>query len=223
MLLAVLSLQVSAQEVVFTTESVVYDGKERMSVSTIIAPEPDVVKEAFEDWMKDEYDVKMKGSGLFTDKDVLTAEEAKVSVISPKFIDFYARSVPSGDQTQFSVFASFGYNVHIEPETYPQEFAAMQDLHYAFVSEFLPQWYQEQIGDTEEVVADLSDDIESFKDDMDKNLKDQAELREEMEEMKQSLQQTEVQLSETMARLEILRSAMQRINASLKQSQNNDL
>ena len=207
-----------AQELTFQKEMVMYDGKERTSVTTTIAPPADAVKSAIERWMKDKYDVKLKGTGLFANKDVLTAEETRVPAISSKMLDFHARVVPSGEMTRLNIFASFGYNVHISPEDFPEEFAAMRKLTYEFVSEFLPGWYEERISDTEDSVADLSDDVASLKDAMNDNLREQEKLRKELEELNATLATTEETLSQKIVKLERYKADLERVNRDLTRS-----
>ena len=49
------------------------------------------VRDAFQDFLKKNYDVKLKGDGLFSNKDVLYAEKVKINTISDKNLDFYAK------------------------------------------------------------------------------------------------------------------------------------
>ncbi|MDX1476673.1 MAG: hypothetical protein R3301_03170 [Saprospiraceae bacterium] len=223
MFLVAVTGSIMAQNINFTEESVVYDGKERMSISITMAPPADDVKQGIERWIKDKYDVKLKGTGLFANKDVLSAEETRIPVISSNMLDFYARAVPAGEMTKLNVFASFGYNVHIAPEKYPDEFAALRKLTYEFVSEFLPNWYEERITEMEDTVSDLSDEVSSLKGDIDDNLKEQEKLRKELEELNATLSTTEESLSKKLVNLERYKADLERVNRDLKRSGNMEL
>lgn len=185
---------VQAQELSLTEMLVKYDKETRPAIQVVLEPETDAVKKAWEDYMKDEYKVKMKGTGLFSNKDVLSAEEVKISEVSSKKLNFYTRIVEKGANTEMSVFASLGYDLHIGKDNYPAEFAQLKKITVDFLNQYLPTYYQDRLKNNEDQFSNLTKD----RDKLEKNITDNTEkiekLTKENEQMRSELATTEEQL-----------------------------
>lgn len=148
----------------------------RPCIEVILAPEPDKVKEAWEDFMKKEYDVKLKGYGFLTNKDVLSAEGIDFKAVSNKKMDFYTRIVKEEDMTKMCVYGSFGYDIFINKNGYPLEYKHLEDITKQFLNGFLPGYYTEQIQGIQSSLKDLNDDKGRMENEMEDNRKEIEKL-----------------------------------------------
>lgn len=185
---------ISAQQLMISDGTVNYKKDNRPCIEVNLEPEPKEVKDAFKDWLKDNYDVKLKGFGFLTNKDVLYAENVSIQEVSDKNLNFYTKVVEDGEQTKMSVFASYGYDIHINPEKYPRAFRKIEELTDNFVADYLPKFYQNRIKNAEERLSDLQkrqkdleDNISDNKGDIEKMYKEIEELKKENEELIQDL------------------------------------
>ena len=198
-LLGMTSLQ--AQRIEISDAQVNHDDKRQACVKVLIDPQPKAVKKAFESFMDDRYDVNMKGIGFLSNKDVLTAEAAKLPAISDKQLDFYARVVENGKGSEMCVFASLGYDIHITPEDYPRRYKAMKGIVLDFLDQYLPTYYKGRIEDSREWVEDLANERENLKEDIADNKEEMEDLRQEIEDLTKENQELAKQLDETKNKL----------------------
>jgi hypothetical protein len=161
----------------------------RPCIEVSLEPAADEVKDAWEDFLKDEYDVKLKGNGLFTNKDVLCAEKVDFKAISGKSMDFYTRIVEENNRTNMCVFGSFGYDIYINPSGYPLEYKRMEDITKRFLSSYLPDFYEEQVKNAKETLADLRNEQSDMDKELEENRKQMEKLRERNEELENKLPQ----------------------------------
>ena len=172
-------------------------------IEVTLEPTPEEVKAAWEDFIKDNYDVKMKGTGLFTNKDVLYAEQVKFDAISSKEMDFFTRIIEQGDNTTLSVFGSFGYDIPISTKEYPVEFEKMETITKRFLQSYLPAYYEEWIENTQEKITDLQDNNKDILDEMEDNKKEIEKLKKRNEQLKEKLEENNTKITETQERLDV--------------------
>jgi hypothetical protein len=168
--------------------TIVHDELERSCVDVLMEPGAKDIKDNISDWMKDEHDVRLKGFGFLANADVLTAEEVRIPDISTNQMDFYVSVVENGDYSEMSVFGSFGYNIHITPEAYPEEYRALKKLVFDFLDAFLPVWYQDQIDGMQKMVADLEKEQNQLQDHIADNEKRIEALQKENVQKKEELE-----------------------------------
>lgn len=186
-------------------------------IEVVIEPNPDEVKDAWEDYMKDNYDVKMKGNGLFTNKDVLRAEQVKINIISNKELDFYTRIVKEAERTKMCVFGSFGYDIPISKKEYPNEFEAMEAMTKRFLKDYLPNYYEEWIDHAQDKLADLEDDRKDMNKKMEKNIKEIEKLTQENEELKEKLSKNNSSIIETTSKLALKKQTYSEVTSRLQE------
>jgi hypothetical protein len=186
-------------------------------IEVFIEPNPDEVKDAWEDFIKDNYDVKMKGNGLFTNKDVLRAEQVKFDVVSNKEMDFYTRIVEDDNQTKMCVFGSFGYDIPVSKKEYPNEFEAMEAVTKRFLKDYLPVYYKEWINQAQDKLTDLEDDRKDMKEKMEKNKKEIEKLTKENKELEESLIKNNTSIVETTTKLAVKKQTFSEINSRLQE------
>lgn len=204
-----------AQDLELINTQIDYEGTTYPCIRVMLEAGTDQVKDAWDDFIKDKYDVKMRGYGFLANKDVLRAEKAEFKAISGKQLDFYTKVVENGDKTSMSVFASFGYDIHVGPESYPQEYAAMKNVLQSFLDQFIPNYYNGQIS----IVKDKLKDLEKEEDDMKKELKENEkeikELSKRNEEIEQALKEKEREIDTAKDQLNHLQNTFKTVKASL--------
>ncbi len=196
------------------------DGEQRPGIRAVFDASPDEVKDAFEDYMKDKYDVKLKGTGLFTNKDELYAEKVIIEQIINKNINFYARIVESEtteDQTTMTLFASLGYDVYINQEDYKDGFQTMMNMATQFVSTFVPAYHEEKISATQEELEDLTEELEEYNEEMADSQEQIEDLKKKIEKLKKKADKKKEAVEEQKA---ILRKQEARYQAAKKSMAN---
>ncbi len=209
-----------AQELSMNGETMLtYKKETRPALQVILEPTPDEVKDAWEDYMKDEYDVKLKGTGLFANKDVLRAEEVTIKEVSPNAMNFYTRVIEKGKNTEMSVFAEFGYDLYISKEKYPEPYAKIKSMVDGFLNTYLPKYYQEKLEESQEIFQDLDKDVSKLSDDISDHQKEIEKLTKEMEDMESELASKQKKLKNATANLEESKTKAERIGSKLKELQ----
>lgn len=128
------------------------DGEQRPGIRVMIDNKPDDVKKAFEKFMRKNYKLKLKGTGLFTNKDELYAERVIVKEIINKNINFYAEIIEAEgeeERAKMTIFASLGYDVYIGDSNYEDEFDILVGIVNEFVADYVPEMYEDRIKDME--------------------------------------------------------------------------
>jgi len=199
-IIAILTLLIAcsltAQNVKYLEGNIEYEDENLQTIEVKLTPSVSTIKDKFSDWMNDNYDVNLDGKKLlFFNKKFMTAEGIIIPQISPRKIDLRVRVDESNKgMTTLDVFASYGYNNWITPETHPYAYDALRGIVYDFVSDYLPKYYYEKVEESEKRIdkiqddgKDLKNDLEDNKNEIDDLLKKNDELRRELEENKTKL------------------------------------
>lgn len=201
MAIFIFSTFLNAQTVIPENGTVEHDGKIYPCLVIHLDPETKTLKKAWQDYLKDEYDVKLKGIGFLTNKDVLSAKEVLFTPLSEKTIDFYTEIIEDESGSQMSVFASHGYDSYVSQKDYPAEYANMRMIFERFLKSYVPNYYQELVNDTQKVVDDLTKDQRKLKKSIDKDSRKIEKLSREIDELKQDLEENSGELKETEEKL----------------------
>lgn len=180
-----------AQDYSMNRGQFVHDEKERPTLQVRLDPKPDPVKEAWKDFIKDEFNVKLKGIGFLSNKDLMSAEKVQMKALSDKELNFYTHVVENDGRTEMNVFVSLGYDIYVEPKEYPDMYGTMETITRRFLSQFLPQYYQKQLSETKDRLSDLRDERSDLKDNIEDNKKDIEDLREDNEDLRAKLSEKE--------------------------------
>ncbi len=160
-----LCFQLTAQTYKIDTSTVTFENVKRPCFVVKYDASPKTVKKAWDDYFKKTYDVKVKGIGFLTNKEVITATDISLVAVSDKRMNMYAAVVDApGDRSELSYFMSFGYDFYIGPENYPAEFTAMKKILNDFSVEFLTDYYYSE-------ASRMTSDIKSLEKDIKKNNK----------------------------------------------------
>jgi hypothetical protein len=171
----------------FQVSTLKYDGEERPCITLRLAPDTKEVKKAWEDFVKKEYNIRLKGLGFLVNKDILSAEKVTVKALSDKAIDFRTKIVEEKDHTLMQVFVSLGYDIYLGPDNYPMAFQDLKNKTWTFAKNYLTSYYNEQLEEVTEVLKDLSKEQEDVRKEIADNEKEIEKLRKENEQLAKDL------------------------------------
>ena len=138
------SVKVSAQTFVIDTSEISFENKLRPCLFVKFDADAKTVKKGWVDYMKKNYKIKVKGIGLFSDKDIVDADDVTINSISDKRMNMYARVTDITGGSEMKYFMSFGYDFFIGSKDYTQEFEGMYKLLNDFSINFLNNYYAEE-------------------------------------------------------------------------------
>jgi len=165
-------LNLTAQTYKIDTSTITFENVNRPCLTVKYDASPKTVKKAWDDYFKKTYDVKVKGIGFLTNKEVITAIDMSLPAISEKRMNMYASVVDApGDRSELSYFMSFGYDFFIGPENYATEFAAMKKILNDFSVEFLTDYYYSEASRMTSEIKKLEKDISQNNKSIKKNTK----------------------------------------------------
>jgi hypothetical protein len=165
-------LQVSAQTYKIDTSTINFENRERPALYVKYDASPKTVKKAWDDFFKKHYDVKVKGIGFMTNKEVLTASDMSLTAISDNKMNMYASIMDApGERSELKFFIAMGIDTFIGPANYPAEFAAMKKILNDFSMEFLTDYYYSEASRITKEISGLEKDIKSNNRDIKQNTK----------------------------------------------------
>lgn len=196
-----------------------HEKKSRPCIQVNVDPETKTLKKAWRDYLKKNYDVKLKGIGFLTNKDLLKAEQLIIPVISPNTMDFYTEIIENENGSQMKVFASFGYDIYINAADMPKEYIQLRKIMDDFLQSYIPNYYQELIQDKEKVVRVLSKDQAKLQKSINKDTKSVKKMTRQLESLekdisknKQELEETETKLKNRTQQLNELKTKLNSVN-----------
>ena len=185
-------LQLTAQTYKIDTSTITFENVNRPCLTVKYDASPKTVKKAWDDYFKKTYDVKVKGIGFLTNKEVITATDMSLPAISEKRMNMYANVVDApGDRSELSYFMSFGYDFFIGPENYATEFAAMKKILNDFSVEFLTDYYYSEASRMTKEIKGLEKDISQNNKSIKKNTK---KARKESKEVASGLESKNISM-----------------------------
>lgn len=194
-------MQLSAQKLQPADATISHDGKSRPCLFIKVDPEAKTLKEAWNDYLKDNHDLKLKGIGFLANKDLMSRKEVIVSAISSNTMDFYTEIIENETGSEMRVFASFGYDMYIDASSMPKEYEALKSIMTSFLNTYIPNYYQEIIDETEKVVSDLSKDQSKLKKSISKDTKKVEKYKEKIESLSEDLKDDSSELEEVETKL----------------------
>ncbi len=167
-----LCFQLTAQTYKIDTSTITFENVNRPCFTVKYDASPKTVKKAWDDYFRKTYDVKVKGIGFLTNKEVITATDISLVAVSDKRMNMYANVVDApGERSELSYFMSFGYDFFIGPENYPAEFTAMKKILNDFSVEFLTDFYYLEASHMTREIKGLEKDISKNNKSIKKNIK----------------------------------------------------
>lgn len=184
----------------------------------LVSPEDDETKKAFKRFMKKRYDVKLKGIGMFSNKDVMEAEDVEISAISSKRLNFYVSVIDVDGLTEIKVFGNYGYSVFFDKEKFKDEYQALRTILVDFMNSYLPEYYQDRVKDAQkkhdefvEKGEDLEEDIADDKKEIEKLKREIEDLQKELEENKEQIKQSKKNFNKTEEQFDELKSLLRKV------------
>ncbi len=205
-----------AQELMIENEKISFDDQFRTSIKITMEPNKKEVRSSWESWLEDKYDTKVHGANWLSKKDVLSAERIKIPIISDRQFDLYAKVVDKGQGSELSIFASFGYDMHITPETFPEEYQALENLTLSFLTDFLTNYYQTLAEDSQKLVGNLENDKNNLQEDISKNKKEIETLNERNTDLENQMTAKSKTLDEAVKKLKEGKASWDQVNDKLK-------
>jgi hypothetical protein len=193
-----------------------FDKAQRPCIQVNLDPEPKTLKNACKDYLKANYDFKLKGIGFFSNKDLLSAEGITLNQISSKKMDFYTHIVEDENGSEMKVFIRHDYDIYITKENTPDEYEVLCEILEDFIKSYLPTYYQGKINDTEKRVNQLTKEQNDLKNKIDESSSNVEKLKDEIEQQEEELKSNSAQLEITERKLIKRKEKLARIRIQLK-------
>lgn len=212
------SLHVSAQNSMQLVDATIeYDDAQRPCIQLNLDPEPKTLKRAWKEYLKDNYDFKLKGIGFLSNKDMLSAEEIVVQKISSKQMDFYTQIIEDENGSEMKVFVRYGYDVYVSKESASSDYVALKGIIDGFLKDYLPEYYAGKIKESEKRVKKLTKETNDLEEDVSDGTEKIAELKKEIEELEADLESNSESLEVAKRKLKNRKLKLERIKSQLKE------
>lgn len=162
-----------------------YDNAQRPCIQVNLDPEPKTLKNAWREYLKDNYDFKLKGIGFLSNNDLLSAEAITVKQISSKEMDFYTLITEDENGSEMKVFVRYGYDIYLTKKNNPNEYEAITEIMDSFLKYYLPIYYVGRVNDTEKRIEKLTDETNELTEEIVDDSARIAELKKEIEELEE--------------------------------------
>lgn len=181
-----------------------HEGAQRSAMIMELKLPKDHAKDHYKEFMKDRYDVRVKGLGFLQNKDLVSLKEVTMPALHTKAMDLYARFDDQGDTgTRMTMTGRDGYDLYFGPDHAPAVQQRLMGLLGNFKVYALEAYYtelleeqndkkKELIGDQEDAV----DAIEDNKDEIEANLKDTEKREKKIKDLRKENKERAKQLEE---------------------------
>ena len=135
-----ISVHAKAQTFKIDTSEITYENKLRPCFNVKYDASPVTVKKAWDKFFDKNYNVKIKGIGFLTNKDIISGTDVTIADISDKRMDIYARITDVAGGSELKYFMSFGYDFFLtlyQELVYPERRQHSGFPYYTLFSTFL--------------------------------------------------------------------------------------
>ncbi len=222
--LSLLTIALHAQEFTFNDSTIEYEDEMIQSIHVTLTPEVSTIKDKFEDWMDDNYEVDLDGKKLlFFNKDVMSAEGVVIPKITSTKIDLHVKvDETQNGKTDLNVFASLGYNNWLSESEYPYEYMQLKEIVQEFITEYLPKYYLNDVDEKKEKLKDLNNKAEDLDQEMASNIVEIEKLKKENIELMKKMQSNQKQIRKSESQLKLSKSKFEKVNENVKSMNNYD-
>jgi hypothetical protein len=129
-----------------------YNKAPRATLKVQVDGNATAVRDYFQKWMKDSYNVKFKSGGVMGmgKSAVLEAQKVQASTVSGKLVNLYATVVaPSDSVSEVAVFGGFDDKTFFDAERSPNEFNALRGMVQNFAGAARVKAYRDMIEEAE--------------------------------------------------------------------------
>lgn len=215
--LAIIALTFSgfAQKMSYDWGTIERDDQQRPALVVELPTETDETRDGFIDFLKDKYDVKLKGNGFLANKDVLEAKKKKIEAISQKELDYYAKIVESDDEegTIMHIFAAYGYDIYIGPES--SESDAFETVVIRFIKSFVPKRFAERLNNQKETVQEIEKDLNDTADNITEKKSEIENLNQEIKKLQSKTDDLNEKKTEAQQKLDALNRTDQQLKSKM--------
>lgn len=215
-----------------TDATVQHHDKFRPGQTISLLAEPKDVKKAWKDFLNDRYDMDVEGLGFLTNKDLLTAEKVFLPTMRDHTLDIFAEIVPAENKgmakTQMTIFAAYGYDMYINRYEHREAYKEVRAMFNAFLSDFVPTFYEEKIDEMSDGIADLEkdkmkliEDNQDIKEDIDKSLAEIEALKKDIENLEEEHKSNLEEIDELEGQLDQDKGKLEAIESRFKQKKTN--
>jgi chromosome segregation ATPase len=131
-------------------------------------------------------------------------------------MDFYTQIIEDEVGSEMKVFGSFGYDIYIDKNETPEEYAAINKMLTSFLESYLPKYYKSEVKATKNKVKDLSKEVKELKEDISNNKEEIEDLSEEIGELSNEVSEKESELSIANTKLQERIEKLERIKSKYK-------
>ena len=218
-----LTYGVHAQNISLDSTQIVVEDEGSIDAITLVTDiQIDEFRELFDDYMKKYQDINMNMGGLFGKHRIARAEEARIESVSTDLINFYARFIEKGADTELSIYANFNEDLPITRRQYPDEYQKLYALLSNFAEISIPEFYNQQIASTRDEIEDLSRDINNLKDKLERNEKRIKDLEKENLNLETEIANHEKDLEEKKTLLSERKKLKSQIDTNIKKAVTNN-
>lgn len=183
LIIAIISTTAYSQTIVITETNLEFEKKLRPCLSADIDPQPTEVKKSWAKYLDKNFKIDVSGLGWFSNKDIITAQDVMLGIVSDKRQNIYARILETPTGTEMKLFASFGYDLFIGKDEYPNEFENLKKLFYNFLMEYLTEYYADKIAETSKTIDKNNREKVKLLKSIEKNKENIADAKKDIEKL----------------------------------------
>jgi len=135
-----------------------YNKGARATLKVQVDGNASAVRDYFQKWMKDSYNVKFKSGGVMGmgKSAVLEAQKVQASTVSGKLVNLYATVVaPSDTVSEVSIFGGFDDNTFFDADKTASEYNALRSMLQNFAGAARTKAYRDMIEDAERKLKEV--------------------------------------------------------------------
>ena len=208
----------TAQTLKYSNDFIDFEDQNIQTVTATLEPDVSTIKDKFEDWMNDNYNVDLDGKKLlFFNKDVMSADDVIIAKVSNKKLKLSARVDESAKgKTRLHVFAKPADGPYFNKIDNPIAFRGLNEIVHEFVAEYLQEYYMERIEDSEDNMKDLVENKEDMENKIEKNEKKIKDLQNENRELREKIAEASSDIKDSESNLKTKNAELQAINKKIK-------
>ncbi len=192
-----------------------HENSKRACLQLNLDPEPKTLKEAWRDFLKDNYGFKLKEIGFLSNNDLLEAGEVSIKELSNETVDFYTHIVEDNNGSEMKVFLRYGYNIYLSKESNPNDYRTLNRIINEFLKFYLPKYYSSRVDDTEKRIKRLAEEAKDFEKEINKDSDEIKKLKKEIKELEDDLKENSELLKEAKTKLKKRKEKLERIEKDL--------
>ncbi|MFC0878160.1 hypothetical protein ACE01N_16300 [Saccharicrinis sp. FJH2] len=193
---------------VFTT-TLEYDGNPNPAFQVIFEGDRKDLEDAWEDFLKDNYDVKLKRSGS-----IRVAPDIHLPDITNKMVTLYSLVNSKAPDAGLIVAISVNRYEYLSKKEYPEESEKIE----IFIKRFVKFYQLRIVEDEMEKIQDVHDDVQS---DLEKAMKNKADVDKDIVKMQGDILKAKSDVSKNEKKILELEAENKELQSEITESENN--